>query len=100
MGSYFYLVSCINLQAVNLAGLVRITEETLLFLASRCEGLLMLNLTGCERVSVAGLDHLIKGLHFVEKAVSFMGFKPIDEHGKGKKMSSSGRYIAVIDCFD
>ena len=70
-----------SLQAVNLAGLARITEEALWFLATRCEGLLMLNLTGCERVTVVGLDHLIRGLNFVEKAVSFMGFKPVDEHG-------------------
>lgn len=76
-----YVISCVSLQAVNLAGLVRITEEALLFLASRCQGLLMLNLTGCERVTVVGLDHLIRGLHFVENAVSFMGFRPVDEHG-------------------
>lgn len=41
----------------------------------------MLNLTGCERVTVVGLDHLIRGMNFVESAVSFMGFKPVDEHG-------------------
>jgi len=75
---------CVDLQAANLAGLSRLSEEALHYLAHRCPALLMLNVTGCERVSVTGLEHLVKGLHFVEQAVTFMGFKPVDEHVEKK----------------
>mmetsp|Transcript_21048 Transcript_21048/g.35302 ORF Transcript_21048/g.35302 Transcript_21048/m.35302 type:complete len:1089 (-) Transcript_21048:242-3508(-) len=71
---------CPGLQAVNVAGLKKMSEEAMLALASQCKGLLTLNLTGCERITVNGLNAMVEGLDYVEKGVSFMGFKPIDEH--------------------
>lgn len=71
---------CRNLQAVNLAGLKKISEESMFALGDLCKGLLTLNLTGCERITINGLNALCAGLDYVEKGVSFMGFRPVDEH--------------------
>eukprot|EP00981_Chlorochromonas_danica_P004846 scaffold974_cov176-Ochromonas_danica.AAC.3 len=57
---------CKSLQAVNLAGLVKVSEER------------------CERITMNGLENLIKGLQYVEAAVTFLGFKPVDEHVERK----------------
>ena len=71
---------CRGLQAVNLAGLKKISEQSMYMLGELCKGLLTLNLTGCERITINGLNALVSGIDYVEKGVSFMGFKPIDEH--------------------
>jgi hypothetical protein len=71
---------CRGLQAVNLAGLKKISEQSMFMLAELCKGLLTLNLTGCERITINGLNALVSGLDYVEKGISFMGFKPVDEH--------------------
>lgn len=71
---------CSHLQACNLAGLLKLSEEAIFYLADHCKGLLMLNLTGCEKITVNGLNALISGLPCVEKGITFMGFKPIDQH--------------------
>ena len=71
---------CRGLQAANLAGLKRISEQSMCMLGELCKGLLTLNLTGCERITINGLNALISGLDYVEKGVSFMGFKPVDAH--------------------
>lgn len=71
---------CRNLQAVNLAGLKKISEESMFALGDLCKGLLTLNLTGCERITINGLNAMCAGLDYVEKGVSFMGFRPVDEH--------------------
>jgi hypothetical protein len=75
---------CRGLQAVNLAGLKKITELSMFMLGDLCKGLLTLNLTGCERITINGLNALISGIDYVEKGVSFMGFKPVDEHVEKK----------------
>ena len=77
-------MGCKNLQAVNLAGLKKISEESMFALADQCKGLLTLNLTGCERVTINGLDALVSGMDYVEKGVSFMGFRPVDQHVEKK----------------
>lgn len=40
----------------------------------------MLNMTGCESITVKGLKALIHGLKYVQMGVSFLGFRPIDDH--------------------
>lgn len=75
---------CRALQAVNLAGLKKITEQSMFMLGDLCKGLLTLNLTGCERITVNGLNAMISGISYVEKGVSFMGFKPVDAHVERK----------------
>jgi hypothetical protein len=52
----------------------------LFWLGEKCKGLLMLNVTGCDEITVNGFNALIEGLHFVEAASTFTGFKPIDNH--------------------
>eukprot|EP01038_Epipyxis_sp_PR26KG_P005005 gene5005-6990_t len=71
---------CRDLQACNLAGMQKLTENAMYYLATSCPGLLMLNLTGCEKITVNGLEALISGLDYVEKGISFSGFKPKDQH--------------------
>jgi hypothetical protein len=71
---------CRALQAVNIAGLKKISEESIFALGDLCKGLLTLNVTGCERITINGLNALVSGLDYVEKGISFMGFKPIDDH--------------------
>lgn len=69
-----------HVQALNISGCVKITETSIAELVRRCDGMLMLNVTGCPEVTSNGLNALIRGLHFVEPAISFIGFKPIDHH--------------------
>lgn len=71
---------CKSLQAINLAGLLKVSEESMFCLADQCKGLLTMNITGCERITINGLNNLVLGLSYVEKAVSFFGFKPVDQH--------------------
>lgn len=71
---------CVKLQALNLAGLKKISEMGLYWLGEKCKGLLMLNVTGCDEITVNGFNALIEGLHYVEAASTFTGFKPIDNH--------------------
>lgn len=71
---------CSKIQALNLSGLYDITESTLHSIALHCKNILMLNVTGCEGVTSSGLKTLILGLKYVEQSISFVGFKPIDEH--------------------
>jgi len=75
---------CGNLQAINLAGLNRLDERPLCTLSNNCPGLLMLNITGVQAVTVAGLEALIKGMQLVERARTFVGFKPADAHVERK----------------
>jgi hypothetical protein len=77
-------MGCKGLQAVNLAGLKKISEESIFALGDQCKGLLTLNLTGCERITINGLNALVSGLDYVEKGVSFMGFRPVDAHVEKK----------------
>ncbi|KAJ1415988.1 hypothetical protein B484DRAFT_401290 [Ochromonadaceae sp. CCMP2298] len=77
-------LGCRNLQAVNVAGLLKMSEDSMFALATKCRGLLSLNLTGCERITINGLNAMVEGLDYVEKGVSFMGFKPIDAHVERK----------------
>ena len=67
---------CAQLQSVQLSGCWRVTEGGVCALAQSCAGLQLMNLTGCELISTNGLTHLLRGLPFVEAAVSFFGFKP------------------------
>ena len=53
---------------------------SLLAIAEGCPGLLMLNVTGCQFVTVAGLKALCTGLQYVELAISYVGLKPVNEH--------------------
>jgi hypothetical protein len=89
---------CKNLQAINLAGLLKISEEAMFCLADQCKGLLTMNLTGCERITVNGLNNLVLGLSFVEKAISFFGFKPTDNH-IAKKLDDQLRMIEKHEIF-
>ncbi len=77
-------LGCKNLQAINIAGLLKLSEESMFCLADQCKGLMTLNMTGCERITMNGLDHLVRGLDYVEKGITFMGFKPIDQHVEKK----------------
>eukprot|EP01033_Poteriospumella_lacustris_P013866 gene13866-9913_t len=89
---------CKALQAINLAGLLKISEESMFCLADQCKGLLTMNLTGCERITINGLDHLVQGLSFVEKAVSFFGFKPMDQY-IAMRLDSQLRMIEQRDIY-
>jgi hypothetical protein len=73
-------LGCKKIQAVNLSGLLRISEESMFCLVDSCKGLLTMNVTGCDRITTNGLENLIMGLQFVEKAISFVGFKPVDSY--------------------
>jgi hypothetical protein len=73
-------LGCKHLQAINLSGCYRISEESMFCLADSCKGLLTMNLTGCERITTNGLENLIMGLEFVEPAITFYGFKPMDKY--------------------
>ncbi len=42
--------------------------------------------TGCPEVTSNGINALIRGLKYVEAAISYIGFKPIDKHTE-KKLS-------------
>ena len=75
---------CRKLQALNLAGLVKLDETPLCALTNKCPNLMMLNLTGITEVSVAGLDALIQGVNMVERAYSFVGFRPAESHVEKK----------------
>ena len=44
------------------------------------QGILMLNITGCELISTRGLKAAVQGLPYVQLAESFFGFKPVDDH--------------------
>jgi hypothetical protein len=75
---------CRKLQALNLAGLNKLDESPLCALTNNCKNLIMLNLTGITDVTVAGLDALIQGVSMVERAYSFVGFRPVDSHVEKK----------------
>jgi len=75
---------CHALQALNLAGLNKLDERPLCTLCNNCPGLLMLNITGVPAVTVAGLEALIQGMRLVERALTFVGFKPADAHVERK----------------
>lgn len=77
-------IGCRKLQAVNLAGIRNLTEVGLCGLAESCPNLLMLNVTGCDQVALSGVRALVSGLHCVEEAHSFVGFKPVDQHVERK----------------
>lgn len=77
-------LGCPKLQALNIAGLLKVTEMALFVLAENCKGIQMLNVTGCQTVTVTGINALIQGLGYIEPAISFMGFKPVDKHVEKK----------------
>jgi hypothetical protein len=76
-----------HLQALNLAGLRSLTEGAIFRTLQASPGILMLNVTGCELVTVNGLHSMISGLQYVIEAKTYFGFKPLDEHVERKLMS-------------
>jgi hypothetical protein len=90
---------CPRMQAANFAGLKKLTEDAIYALATNCPALLMLNVTGCERITVNGLNALIEGLVYVVKGISFMGFRPKDEHIEKKlsdQLNAINNYESVM----
>ena len=77
---------CPKLQALNLSGLLRVDEQPLLPLITNCLGLLMLNVNGCERITTKGVRAIVAGKPYIEFAVTFLGFRPVDNHVE-KKLS-------------
>jgi len=86
--------SCSKLQALNLSGLVKLDESPLLPLITGCLGLYLLNVNGCEKITVKGLKAIVAGKSYVEMAVAFMGFRPVDEYVERKL---SGHLIMLRD---
>jgi hypothetical protein len=86
--------NCPHLQALNMAGLRQVTEVALLHLAEGCRGLLMLNVTGCDHISVSGIKALVTGLGYIEMGLSFVGFKPVDDHIE-KKLAGNMNMLQV-----
>jgi len=85
---------CPKLQALNLSGLIKIDEAPMLSLITGCPGLHMLNVNGCEKITVKGLKAIVAGKPYIELAVSFMGFRPVDEHVERKL---SGHLVMLRD---
>tara|TARA_B100000780_G_C21118813_1_gene452981 strand:- start:89 stop:3121 length:3033 start_codon:yes stop_codon:yes gene_type:complete len=89
---------CPKLQSITLAGCVKITEGGICAIAENCQGLQTLNVTGCIDVTENGLKELLRGLPFVEKALTYVGFRP-----KGSSQSAvrhlrlSIQHKAVLD---
>jgi hypothetical protein len=76
-----------HLQALNLAGVRHLSEGSIFRTVEACHGgLLLLNVTGCEQVTINGLRSLITGLQYVVEAKTYVGFKPMDEHLEKKLM--------------
>jgi hypothetical protein len=67
---------CPKLQSVTLAGCVKITEGGICAIAENCKGLQTLNVTGCIDITENGLKQLLRGLPFVEPALTYVGFRP------------------------
>lgn len=74
------LLGCKLLEAIVLVGCINITEHGIFKLAKHCSGVLMLNVDGCPEITSNGLDALVQGIPCVEKAISFLGFNPIDDY--------------------
>lgn len=72
--------NCPYLQCANLVQLTSLTEASMMHLTQNCKGLLMLNVTGCDNITINGMKALVKGLKYVQLGVSFMGFRPLDQH--------------------
>ena len=53
-------------------------------------------MTGCEQVTTEGLRHLISGLEGVCFAVSFLGFRPLDDHVSQKMEDHCNRLSAEV----
>jgi hypothetical protein len=89
---------CPMLQSITLAGCVKITEGGICAIAENCQGLQTLNVTGCIDVTENGLKQLLRGLPFVETALTYVGFRP-----KGSSQSAvrhlrlSVQHKAVLD---
>ena len=89
---------CPMLQSITLAGCVKITEGGICAIAENCAGLQTLNVTGCIDITENGLRELLRGLPFVEKALTYVGFRP-----KGSSQSAvrhlrlSVQHKAVLD---
>jgi hypothetical protein len=89
---------CPKLQSITLAGCVKITEGGICAIAENCQGLQTLNVTGCIDITENGLKELLRGLPFVEKALTYVGFRP-----KGSSQSAvrhlrlSVQHKAVLD---
>jgi hypothetical protein len=60
------LSACKRLQALNLTGCKRVTEEALLRLALCCIALHTLNLDACDRVSDNGIRQMADGLSYAQ----------------------------------
>lgn len=75
-----------KLQALNLAGMRLLTENVLAEICLKCPAILMVNVTGCGLISLKGLRAAVQGLSYVEVGETFFGFKPVDEHVE-KKLS-------------
>lgn len=65
------------LQQLNLGGVIHVTEMGLYYLAVNCVHLHTLNVDGCEKVTVKGLDNMIVGRKFVERSPDFFGYVPV-----------------------
>ncbi len=67
---------CPMLQSIVLAGCVKITEGGICAIAENCAGLQTLNVTGCIDITENGLKELLRGLPFVDSALTYVGFRP------------------------
>ena len=67
---------CPKLQSITLAGCAKITEGGICAIAENCQGLQTLNVTGCIDITENGLKQLLRGLPFVETALTYVGFRP------------------------
>lgn len=85
---------CPKLQALNLSGLIKIDEQPLLPLITGCLGLLMLNVNGCECITTKGVQAIVAGKQYIELAVTYLGFRPIDDHVERKL---SGHLVMLRD---
>jgi hypothetical protein len=86
---------CLSLQALNLASLRKLTEHTLAEICLHTPGILCVNMTGCDAISLKGLEAAAKGLKYVEIAQTFFGLKPVDNHVE-KKLSHNMELVIEV----
>ena len=92
------VTSCKLLHALNLAGLRKLTEVSLCAMAEHCrDTLLTLNITGCDLITNNGIAAIIAGFTYVQNAVSYIGFKPIDNYIELKLQSMNKFVLFVFD---
>ena len=91
------VTSCKQIHALNLAGLRKLTELSLCAMAEHCrDTLLTLNITGCDLITNNGIAAIIAGFTYVQNAVSYIGFKPIDNYIELKLQSMICIYMYIL----